>query len=426
MNIIHTAAVCLAVFGLVVAAGCQPGQPRGPGLGQNSAGNAVGLTYPANTGQGETSNVGHGSAGSPSLQGTGSRSTAPMQPALMPLSRFAWSGIKGVSFVDGHTGFVVGHDGILRSQDGGETWAEVYRAADPVLGVSAPRVATNEAAAGHVNVWAYTAHYLLASTDGRYFTRVNVPDLGQGVISSLSALPDAVVWVAAGGAVYVSNPFNGELQRRSPGGAHITQVSALSDEVAYASDGTSVWQTRDAGRHWVRVFQAPLRQEANAGTWQSRLQAAGQDVWVMFYGGGAGMSQQAYVIYHSADGAHFTPVAYEGYFQSLYPDVHLPAQANIGAQPGPMAALGSGRALWVGWVPRGAGDSLQFTTTADGGRTLQSQTLLTTAASAPDFFSGLDVSFVDPAHGWLVGTNRAKQAVVLRTMDGGRTWLPVS
>lgn len=350
-------------------------------------------------------------------------------PAEMPLSDMDLEGLDAVSFADGTTGFVAGKSGILRTRDGGRTWAQVYVCPDPILGIDAKRPPQDKAQGGQtdgrVNVWAYTYTYLLASTDGRYFTRVNVPGLGQGHITSLSALPDAGVWLAAGGAVYVSDPMNGALQKRSPAGAAVTEVAAVSDDVAYAAAGRSVYRTTDAGRHWTKVFTAQLRQEDDLGVWQPRLVAAGNDVWVMFYGGGAGMSQVAYVIYHSGDGSHFTPVAYEGTFQGLYPSIQLPPKANIGAQPGPMQALSGGRAVFLGWEPRGFGDSVLMTATPDGGKSLQTQPVKTADSQAPDFFSGIALSFTDPAHGWIAGTTMDKKPVVLKTTDGGRSWTPV-
>ncbi|MCL6516918.1 hypothetical protein [Alicyclobacillus sp.] len=464
------AAIGMALVVWMVLTGCGPGGAAGPAPSNQAAGNAAGAAQTAGNSAGlnpgpdasgaarggEAAGGGASNAAAGMGQGAPASQSAAMQPAVLPLSRLGVPGLSGISFVNSSTGFAAGPSGILRTQDGGRTWAQVYLAGDPVLGICATAssartsqggtggglrngtggtagglrngtggTGTGAPASSPVDVWAYTGKYLLVSTDGRYFSRIDVPGLGQGSITSISAVPDAGVWVAAGGSVYVSNPMNGALERRTPQGAVVSQVAALSDEAAYAADGRSVWRTTDAGRHWTKVFTARLNQEDGLGVWKPRLAAAGEDVWVMFYGGGAGMSQQAYVIYHSADGVRFTPVAYEGYFQSLYPDVHLPPNANIGAQPGPMVALGKGRAVFVGWEPRGLGDSVMLTTTADGGRTFHTDLVQTADEKAPNFFSGIDVAFPDVSHGFIAGTTADRKATVLRTDDGGRSWTPV-
>lgn len=345
-------------------------------------------------------------------------------PAAVPFSRIKAGPMDTVDFVSDQVGYAGGQGLILKSTDGGHTWMKVYTTPDNVLAVDAVD-------AGHV--WAATRDYLLRSADGSRFERVNLPALGSGGggpgITALDLVTRERGFILANGAVW---RLSGDTapQKATPA-AVVDSLSFVDADTGFAAGGNVVYKTVDGGSTWNKVFTAPVATANLEGAWRADIHAASAtNVWLLVAGGGHGMSQQAYVVYHTTDGTTFTPVLDEGYFASLYPTAHLPSDRNLGAQPGPFTLYGDQAAFFVGWYP----EQLQLTRTVDNGKSFARYNIgKPDDPSEPDFFSPMGISFADTAHGWVAGshqipakgqTQAPRQGVILYTSDG-RNFKPV-
>ncbi|HUW65229.1 MAG TPA: hypothetical protein VMW83_11170 [Spirochaetia bacterium] len=338
---------------------------------------------------------------------------APASPAAVPFSQLKAPSLNTVDFVSDTVGYVGGQGLILKSGDGGQTWLKLYTSPDNVLSVDA---------VDGVNVWAATKDYLLQSTDGLHFQRVDVPGLssgngGKGVqaINFVTRdqgfiLANGVVWRLTGG---------GSPAKATPPGP-VDALSFVDPNTGFAAGGNVVYKTLDGGKTWHKVFTAPVQSTDLEGSWRADIHAASAaNAWLLVAGGGHDMSQQAYVIYHTTDGTAFIPVMYEGHFASLYPTVHLTSDKNIGAQPASFTVYGNQAAFFVGWYP----EQLQLTRTVDNGKTFGRFNIGKPGdPTAPDFSSPMGISFVDGTHGWLAGNHQdqkgQRQGVLLYTTDG--------
>lgn len=357
--------------------------------------------------------TGCGQKTAPKSQTPAEASLPPALSPTVPFSHLKASALDTVDFVSDTVGYVGGQGGILKSGDGGKTWLKLYTSQNNIVSVDAVDTA---------NVWAATKDYLLRSIDGRNFRRVdpiiNSNQGGKG-IQAIDFVNKNQGFLLANGVVWRLN--GGVTARKASPGGRVDSISFVDPNTGFAAGGDMVYKTTDGGKSWTRIFTAPVITTAGQNPWRAVIHAgSATNAWLLVYGGDAGMSQMAYVVFHTTDGSGFTPLMYEGYFSGDYPTIHLDNSANIGAQPGPFTVSGDKSAFFVGWYP----DQLQLTRTVDNGRSFTRFDIgKGDDTTVPDFFSPMGVGFADTTHGWLVG-NQKGQGIILTTTDGG-TFKPV-
>ncbi|WAH37731.1 WD40/YVTN/BNR-like repeat-containing protein [Alicyclobacillus dauci] len=425
----------LALISIGTLAGCATGQKTltAPSIATNTiaANETVGSAATANTSSSATVNTTGNSIAStgnttisptanatPPSHSTGNSSVqtvhqgGPMIPAYVPFTQFGAKALHAVSFSSTEVGYAAGDNGIYRTADGGKTWALVYASTVPVLGIQAAPPVND-----HIqNVVAFTKSSLLVSNDGRYFHAERAPGnaQGQGVsnVQAVALLDDASTWVLSGGTVWASGGLDGSMSRATPS-AGVQSIAAVDDNTAYASTGQSVYKTVDHGTHWTTVLSAHLK----GGSWHTDVQVQGNHVAVLFYGGDAGMSQSAFILFESNDaGKTWRPVLDEGYFSADYNGVKPVVQKNVGEQPGPMALLPTGEIVFVG-VDERLNQAIVTRVTTNGKVTGPYK-----VGPALDVTpTQMAIAVPDAQHVILVGSKAGKGAIVMSN-DGGLTW----
>lgn len=350
-----------------------------------------------------------GGCGKATIESGGSFPGRPLLPAAVPFSQLHAGPLDTVDFISSTVGYVGGEGLILKSTDGGRTWMKLYAGPENIRCLDVVN--------GN-NVWAAGRDHLLHSTDGLRFKRMDFAQLdsgGSGRGIQAIDFPDSDQgFILAGGTIWRLTAGGANLERATPPAA-VDSLDFTSPRNGFAAAGNRLYKTADGGRTWNRIFTAPVLTSNQEIPWQASVRAASaNNVWLLIAGGGAGMSQLAYVVFHTTNGRSFTPVLDEGYFASLYPAVHLAEGHNLGAQPGPFAVCGNRTAIFLGWYP----DQLQLTRTADAGRTFAKYKIGgTDVKNAPNFFSPLAISCVNGTHAWLAG-NRSKRGIILCSTDG--------
>jgi photosystem II stability/assembly factor-like uncharacterized protein len=333
-------------------------------------------------------------------------SPAPVLSAV-PFSQLKASALDTVDFISDKTGYVGGQGLILKSGDGGQTWSKLYASTDNVVSVDV---------GDDVNVWAATSDYLLRSTDGRSFQRVDPAiDAGQNGkgISAIDFVSGDQGFILANGVIWRLN--NGsDVQRATPPG-QVDSLSFVDQNTGFATVANVVYKTRDGGGTWTRIFTAPVATSNGQDAWRSTIRAGNAtNAWLLVYGGDEGMSQMAYVVFHTTDGTGFTPVMDEGYFSVDYPTIHLNNNnQNIGIQPGPFTVHGDEEAFFTGW----GAVQLLLTRTVDDGKSFAGTDIGAHIDTLPDSSTPVGISFADATHGWLVGSQNG-QGIILDTTDG--------
>jgi photosystem II stability/assembly factor-like uncharacterized protein len=315
--------------------------------------------------------------------------------------------LDAVDFVSDTVGYIGGQGLILKSSDGGLTWSKLYASPDNVVSVDAVDA---------VNVWAATSDYLLRSTDGGSFQRVDPAinaSQGSKGISAIDFVSGDQGFILANGVIW--RLTNGaDVQMATPSG-RVDSLSFVDLNNGFAAGANVVYKTGDGGRTWARVFTAPVATPNGQDAWQAMIRAGSDtNAWLMVYGGDAGLGNIAYVVFHTTDGARFTPVMDEGYMSPDYPTIHLDNSQNIGMRPEPFTVRGDQDAFFTGW------SAVQFllTRTVDNGKSFTSSDIGAHIDTLPDSSTPVGISFADATHGWLVGSNQSGQGIILYTTDG--------
>ncbi|WAH36455.1 WD40/YVTN/BNR-like repeat-containing protein [Alicyclobacillus dauci] len=324
------------------------------------------------------------------------------------------SSLTGVSFISTSVGFLAGNDGIYKTADGGKTWSRLYHSNDPVLGVQAKY----QPEGSKQYVVAYTKTNLLVSTNGKAFSKETVPNIGTFQFEGVSLLDNGVMWVLNNGSVLGSDPMTGQLKDLIPG-KKVGSLALSSPEVGYVTVDQSILKTTDHGQHWTKVFTAPLKN----GPWRTKLEATGNHVAVLFYGGDAGMGQSAYILYQSNDaGRTWDPTVSEGYFSSDYMGARPRSGTNAGEQPGPFKLLPTGELFMLG-LKSNHGGLTTLTGFTSRGKFAFQRVVGTDRMNVFDFLNApIAISAVDSQHIWVVGS-KDKHPVILRSKDGGLSWM---
>jgi photosystem II stability/assembly factor-like uncharacterized protein len=276
-----------------------------------------------------------------------------------------------VAFLTPDRGFGAGADGLIhRTDDGGETWAEVYRAE----GVRYDRLKF----AGDQVGWAF----------GTRACSTGAENCREAVISR----------TLDGGLHWETHPTQGFLSDSGPR-AWDKQIIALSGEVAWAAaPGQPLLHTEDGGRTWQAVTLPGGLTPNGAIAFLTPTQG-----YVGAYGGEVG--QGTYVAPDQAvlatdDGGRSWRRIYRG-------TVPISAIQFFDAQRG---LLGGGFGHWkMGPISR------VLYATDDGGKTWHER------SRAEDFNTAspiVGLHFADTDHGWI----EQQLGPLLYTRDGGRAW----
>ncbi len=330
-------------------------------------------------------------------------------PSAVPFSELQAPALDTVDLVSDTVGYVGGQGVILKSVDSGLTWTKLYTSPDNIVSIDAVDAS---------NVWAATGDYLLRSTDGRSFGRIDpaitVGQNGKG-ISAIDFVSGDQGYILADGAIWRLSSGD-KVQRATPPG-RADSLSFVDQSHGFATVANVVYKTSDGGSTWARVFAAPVE---SPSYWRALICAgSAENALLMVYGGDAGAGNIAYVVFHTADGASFTPVLDEAYMSPDYPTIHLNNSRNLVIRPGTITVHGDQDAFFMGY----GWDDLFLIRTVDNGKSLTSFDIGSQSDTLTDIGLPVSLSFADTMHGWLVGTDHNGQGVILRTTDG-KTFKP--
>lgn len=275
---------------------------------------------------------------------------------------------SGLSFADAETGWLVGSIGtncgsqtcpnvIMLTKDGGLTWDRVSTVSVDLVDVAAVSAS---------NVWA----------------------LG-GLCTGQPSCPAMLLKTASAGQTWASQnlPIDGRAFQIQRLGTRTSLVGGIT------SAGARISATRDDGAVWQSL--APPCQ-GQAGSFAFRSAAEG---WYVCAGAPGGAVSRLDVLHTVDGGKTWIPLA----------------QVDAGGSAVPTPTVGTAATGRVsvafpsseeGWIASGSG---LVRHSADGGKTW------ITAFDAKERV--LQIQFVDPTHGWILGTTS-----VWRTTDAGKTW----
>ncbi|HEY5360613.1 MAG TPA: YCF48-related protein [Streptosporangiaceae bacterium] len=348
-----------------------------------------------------------------------------------PAAPGARNELGGVQFVSGSTGWVVGPDRILGTDDGGRHWLTEYRTTARARLSSVDFVDSSHG-------WVVGASTILATADsGEKWRQLPEPC---PLLRTVHFISPAVGFAVAGGQVAGGPVSGGVVSGGTPvvggvlltttdGGQHWRRLPAPPNvqTVCFAAPGSGwlgadgrIYGTADGGRTWtlaVRGVRAPVNMPGLAA-----VECAGPSAaWAELLGPDAAMSQQPHVGYH-ASGRAWRPIFAEQYFP--HPGVPVSAQSP-GSYSGPFSAVSPADAMFIDFCPSCGNGTAPMGIARKGGALLQARGHvggLTQADAA---------AFVTVDDGWVVGSHATYQppngpvAVVNRivhTTDGGRTW----
>jgi len=285
--------------------------------------------------------------------------------------------VQQLDFVSASDGWALGSAGLLRTQDGGSSWQPL----------PAPSGLSGVDFEGPGAGWAQdrTGGLYATADGGESWKAVEVPV----PVAGMTLLTPEDGWVVGAGEIL-----------RTADGGQTWQVGA-------SASGGAAW----AGPAWV-------------------LSSAGGAGWALLTTGQGAASQEAYLLYRTADGGQHWGLVLIG-SGSIYPATAPSGQINWGG-PRPSAPLGPGGypvGLWAAGAAAGlavnspAGGFLQLTTVGAAGAAAALATI------PGDFLSPQGntlpmspvIAFGSPTAGWLAGATPQTSGLWSST-DGGRTW----
>lgn len=325
--------------------------------------------------------------------------------------------LVAVSFATPKVGFVASQKAIYKTTDGGGTWVKVYDSSDAIQGLTTKYGVEN----GKSYIWAtaWTNKRILGtSPNGSDFSSLQT--LSHGAIQDVSQLPgDMVAYVSEGTVWYSAAAGDGWF--RAPTSKPVSSIATVNQHVFYAvtSDGT-VYKTTNAGKRWINVFTTKLGGDA---PWKTSIKVKGKHVAVLFYGGDAGLSNVAYILYESNDsGRTWNALVDQGYFSGDYNGAKPLDQANAGGQPGPFALDSQGTVFLTGLDM--SGPITELTVISPDGKVI-AHGPIGSSGYTPNVFDGSpsDITTPDGTHLFVVG-GKNRRGVMENSPDGGLTWKP--
>ena len=342
-------------------------------------------------------------------------------PGGLDAGFFAPGELYGVQFLSVTTGWTVGSNEILATDDGGIRWTVQYRARCADL--SEVDFVDSE------HGWAVGLTDLLVTTDGgRRWQQLHEP---AWPVRSVHFVTRRIAYAVAGGKTFGSlSPMapwtGGVVLKTDDAGQSWTLLAAPADaqSVCFATpddgwlgaDG-SVYRSHDGGKSWSLALKG-------YGLGQARplamVQCAGQKAgWAVLDGPGGAMSQTPHVAYHS-DGGAWRPIFAELYFP--YRGVAVSVESP-GTEPGAFSAIDADTAAFIdGCLACGFG-------TAPWAIAERSGKELVRRGDVGYITVSLGASFVTSRSGWVTGMliryKAGGSSTVYRlvhTSDAGRTW----
>lgn len=318
------------------------------------------------------------------------------------------AGLAAVQMVSPATVFAGGPGRIIRSDDGGHTWAEQEIACAQCVGV--PQV-TDIDMLSTTEGWAATSSGLFKTTDGVQWTEEPTGQDNPPATVDFVSTQDG--WIVAGLSV----------ARTSDGGATWTALAGLPGDAESAcfsavDDGwlttrTAVFHSTDGGTTWTLVLdQAPAQPDRLMIMLQCTTPGA---AWVEISEGGTMPGARTWTLIHFADGGEGTmPVAAGG-----------PAGASAagGTAPSPYAVIDQFKAYLIEYSPSEV--SLNGILVSSIGESFQRNAITTNVVNGVSFIPAA-VSFADEEHGVLVGIADGDRPPIYSTSDGGATWNPAT
>jgi photosystem II stability/assembly factor-like uncharacterized protein len=324
-------------------------------------------------------------------------------------------GLDAVQAIGGTaTAFAVGQGVILTTSDGGRTWARVWRGPHELYEVDFVSASTG---------WALGDGVLLGTVDsGQHWRQLGQPRPGPLWRIHFSSRTQG--WGVAGDPGQVDE--RSMMKRDATRLVHTTDGGRIWSALAtpappqtvcftapddgWLASERRVWRSTDGGQSWRPSFTLPL--PADGFPFFADLQCAAPGAaWVRFdYDHARG--HNPYALYASGDGgAHWRGALAEP--GTLGNVLHLPI--GPGTDSGPFSVINSQRAFLLSPTP--PAEVTGVVLISHGNQLRRLPGIPGTTLSNP-----LSVSFASATRGWVVGTDRAGQAVLLGTADGGRTW----
>ena len=352
-----------------------------------------------------------------------SASSSDACPGGLDAGFFGPGELYGVQFLSVTTGWAVGSNEILATDDGGVGWTVQYRAR--CVDLSDVDFVDSE------HGWAVGLTDLLVTSDGgRRWQQLHEP---AWPVRSVHFVTTRVGYAVAGGGTFgrgfsPMTPWKGGVVLKTVDAGHSwTRLAAPADaqsvcfstrDDGWLGAGGRVYRSLDGGSSWSLALKGyGLGEERPLAMVQCAGQGAG---WAELEGPGGAMSQTPHVAYHSGGGA-WTPIFAEGYFP--YRGVAVSVESP-GAEPGAFSAIDADTAAFIdGCLACGFG-AAPWAVAERGGKELLRR------GNVGYITVSLGASFVTSRSGWVTGMyirygSGGTSSTVYRlvhTSDAGRTW----
>jgi photosystem II stability/assembly factor-like uncharacterized protein len=353
-----------------------------------------------------------------SWQSVKASTVATSPPNACPTGVFPPGELFGVQFLSVTTGWTVGSNGVLATDDGGVRWTVQYRARCADL----TEVEFVDAEHG----WAVGLTDLLVTTDGgRHWQQLQEP---AWPVRSAHFVSPRVGYAVAGGATPGNwspmTPWTGGVVLKTlDGGQSWTRLAApadaqslcfaTSDDGWLGADGR-IYRSLDGGRSWSLALKGYGQGEDRS---LAMVQCAGQKAgWAELDGPGGEMSQSPHVAFHS-DGGPWTPIFAEQYFP--HPGVAVSVNSP-GSYSGPFSTIDPDTAVFIDSC-----DACGYRGTAPWAFAERGGKQLVRRGNVGYITSAIGVSFVTSRSGWVTGIYWGGSSTVYRlvhTNNAGRTW----
>lgn len=337
--------------------------------------------------------------GETGTQGGGPRRIDSAHEIVFRSAKLGWAAGSAVNY----------GDYLLRTQDGGKTWEQLYPKPGPTVDISFP-----DARTGYGLGMLSDPDALLKTEDGGESWQTVKSFSGQYLTYAISFSGPEEGWLLAS-PVSSTNGTADVLHTRDGGKTwqkagklgppwystcYFRFFDANSGVAASDSADRPVYRTADGGKTWTLLSAKPP--EKTAGQYAFRSASSG---WQVCNPGGYGTPYRLELSRLSADGGSWQAPALAGDDAACYALAFPSDEDGFLLEEKSPGAAGIGR--------------MELMTTADGGKTWDAH-FFPEGVGGSDMNlirSQLPMQFADGAHGWILTGGG-----LLATADGGRTW----
>jgi photosystem II stability/assembly factor-like uncharacterized protein len=316
-----------------------------------------------------------------------------------------------VRFVDQNHGWLGLDDGLLATSDGGQTWRR------QLGGTSVGRLWAFDTK----HAWALTTGNVLYRTeDGLSWEPTQRTDAGVTLVQFVTPALGWSIQIQRLSTASGQYRETGTLLSSTDGGASwrsisdrpMTSACFLDERNGWGADGKEIFKTADAGHTWTLATDLAI---ADQGPWYPTIRCSDQtNARVQITEPYAALGHAPYLIYRTSNGGKSWVLEFrEAYTLGQTTPTDTP---QLGSYPSLFEPLADGGMWFVTCTP--PAHTQDFLVIAPSGA-------VTTRAVVPFASCISDASFVDAQHGWVIGPefhNDRTESVVVRTIDGGRTW----